>query len=107
MIDLDALAKAFAGFGHPTRLRIAVLLSEANMSPVQATARIEGSKLGAVAHHFRSLHAAGLIRQTSTRPRRGAVEHFYTLTDDSNELLNTLGLLPNVAAQERAPGSES
>ena len=104
MNDLEVLAKALGAFGHPTRLRIAVLLGEANMSPVQATARVEGSSLGAVAHHFRSLHAAGLIRQTSTRPRRGAVEHFYALTDDGKDLLNSLGLLPNVAAEERVPG---
>lgn len=78
-------------------------MSEGTLSPVQATARIEGSKLGTVAHHFRALHAAGLIRPTSTRARRGAVEHFYALTDDGKELLSTLGLLPNAAAQER-PG---
>jgi DNA-binding transcriptional ArsR family regulator len=91
--DLDALATALSAFGHPTRLRIAVLLSGEIMSPVQATPRIEQVTLGKVSHHFRVLHAAGLIRQTSTRQRRGAVEHFYMLTDDAQELLADLGLV--------------
>lgn len=37
--------------------------------------------LGAIAHHVRALARAGVIREVGTRPRRGAIQKFYVLSD--------------------------
>lgn len=93
MTDQEKLAKELAGLGHPTRLVIVGLLGDATtLSPRQATDLIDGPKLGAVAHHFRALSTAGLVEQVRTRPVRGAVEHFYSLTERGRQLAATLGL---------------
>jgi hypothetical protein len=64
---------------HPTQLYIikrAVADPEARFSPKQLQAE-SGEPLGNVAYHVRALYEKGLLRTAGTRPRRGAVEHFY------------------------------
>jgi DNA-binding MarR family transcriptional regulator len=76
-----ATAQLFAAVGHPIRLEVldAIELAASPLSPKQIADRT-GHKLPNVAYHVRILVDDGLIRQTRTRPVRGAVEHFYTLT---------------------------
>jgi hypothetical protein len=38
-----------------------------------------GASLSNVSYHVRQLAKAGLIELVATRPRRGALEHYYTL----------------------------
>src|SRR4051812_8939901 len=61
---------------HPLRFRILVALDEAVSSPNQVAQKL-GESLGRVAYHVKLLEKLGAIELVSTRPRRGAVEHFY------------------------------
>jgi DNA-binding transcriptional ArsR family regulator len=91
--DLEVLARALAALGHETRLRILVLLRDGStLSPREATERLSGDKLGKVAYHFRMLRDAGLITETRIAPVRGALQHFYVLSDRGRELLDDLKL---------------
>lgn len=62
--------------GHPLRFRVLATLDEGVASPNQIAQRL-GEPLGRVAHHVRLLAQLGAIELVSTRPRRGATEHFY------------------------------
>jgi len=55
------------------------VLSERVASP-RELATAFGEPLGRVSHHVRQLAATGHIELVRTRPRRGAVEHFYRAT---------------------------
>src|SRR5689334_13232978 len=61
---------------HPLRFRVLVALGEEVSSPNQVAQKL-GEPLGRVAHHVRLLARLGAIELVSTRPRRGATEHFY------------------------------
>ncbi|MFL5911749.1 MAG: helix-turn-helix domain-containing protein [Gaiellaceae bacterium] len=73
-----AVAKALA---HPTRIGILERMSSVGQTSPSEAADGGTASLPAVAYHMRELKTAGLIRPTHTRPARGAVEHFYELTD--------------------------
>lgn len=70
------IVKALA---HPLRARVLVALSERVASPNQL-ARELGEPLGRVSHHVRALARMRTIELVETRPRRGAIEHFYRAT---------------------------
>lgn len=61
---------------HPLRYRILARLNAGVASPVEM-AREMDVPVGRVSHHVRTLAGIGAIELVSTRPRRGAVEHFY------------------------------
>jgi DNA-binding transcriptional ArsR family regulator len=61
---------------HPLRHRLLVLLNEREASPKELADEL-GEPIGRVSHHIRTLARLGAITLTRTRPRRGAVEHFY------------------------------
>jgi DNA-binding transcriptional ArsR family regulator len=61
---------------HPTRIRVLAILKERKASPNELS-EILGEGLGTVAYHVRTLKNLGLVKLVSTRPRRGAIEHFY------------------------------
>jgi DNA-binding transcriptional ArsR family regulator len=61
---------------HPLRYRLLARLNAGEASPVEM-ARELGEPLGRVSHHVRALARLGAIELVRTRPRRGAVEHFY------------------------------
>jgi DNA-binding transcriptional ArsR family regulator len=69
----DRMLRAVA---HPLRFRVLVALGESVSSPNQIAQKL-GEPLGRVAHHVRLLARLGAIELVSTRPRRGATEHFY------------------------------
>jgi DNA-binding transcriptional ArsR family regulator len=69
----DRMLRAVA---HPLRFRVLVALDEQVSSPNQIAQKL-GEPLGRVAHHVRLLAQLGAIELVSTRPRRGATEHFY------------------------------
>lgn len=94
------IAKALA---HPLRARVLVALSERVASPNEI-ARELGEPLGRVSHHFRVLAKIGTIELVETRPRRGAVEHFYRATirpviDDASWAQLPIGARRSLAAQ--------
>lgn len=72
-IDDPRLVKALA---HPLRIQILNLLRDRVASPSELADEI-GAPLGNVSYHVRFLARIGLIELERTRPRRGAVEHYY------------------------------
>lgn len=72
---LDArLAKALS---HPLRPQILqILTTRGEASPVQIAEEL-GASLGVVSYHVRILRDHGCVELVHTRPRRGAVEHYY------------------------------
>jgi hypothetical protein len=77
--DWDRL---FAMSVHPTRVEILSAMEwlGSPLLPAQLTAVLEVKKgVGHVVYHMRKMSENGLLRLDSTRPVRGAVEHFYVL----------------------------
>jgi DNA-binding transcriptional ArsR family regulator len=68
------------GLAHPLRIEILRELEGGMASPSEIAERI-GAPLGNVSYHVRFLARIGLIELRETRPRRGAVEHYYQLLD--------------------------
>jgi len=61
---------------HPLRTRILQLLSEGVASPNEM-AKALGEPLGNVSYHVRILLDHECVELVETKPRRGALEHFY------------------------------
>jgi DNA-binding transcriptional ArsR family regulator len=72
-IDDPRLVK---GLAHPLRIHILRVLEDRVASPSEIAEEIE-APLGNVSYHVRFLARVGLIELSSTKPRRGAVEHYY------------------------------
>jgi DNA-binding transcriptional ArsR family regulator len=77
----DAAERA-RGFGDPTRLALAVALSEAEELCVCDLAWISGRAQNLVSHHLRALREQGLVDS-----RREGKLVMYALTDDGRALL--------------------
>jgi DNA-binding transcriptional ArsR family regulator len=78
-IDDPRYLKALA---HPTRIRVLAILRERKASPNELSEML-GEGLGTVAYHVRTLKSLGLVKLVGTRPRRGAIEHFYEAVEDA------------------------
>jgi predicted ArsR family transcriptional regulator len=77
---LDVEPRILRAYGHETRQKIiAALDSGAPLSPSELAKAI-GVALGSVAYHVTVLEKATVIELTTTKPVRGAVEHFYRLS---------------------------
>jgi hypothetical protein len=73
--------------GHPMPIAILEHVDEAGEASPRAFTRSHRAPLAAASHHFRTLDHAGLIQLLRTEPRRGAVEHFYVLSDRGHAVL--------------------
>jgi len=71
------LAKALS---RPLRANALVLIGEGVNSPKLIAAKL-GLDLRTVAYHVRVLRNLGCVELVETRPRRGATEHVYRLTE--------------------------
>jgi DNA-binding transcriptional ArsR family regulator len=71
---------------HPARDQILDVM-RAYGKPISPTqlARVTGASLGSTAYHVRTLTSAGVIELADEGRVRGAVEHFYALTQSENE----------------------
>jgi DNA-binding transcriptional ArsR family regulator len=98
-IPLDMLATGMLGFGHPIRVQALVLL-EAETSPRDLAEQIN-APLGVVSYHVRMLREYGLVEQTRTEPRRGALAHYYQRTEFADTLIGHLNGLLKVPARKR------
>ena len=88
-------ARLVKGLAHPLRIDILRVLEQGMASPSEIATRL-GAPLGNVSYHVRFLARVGLIELVETRPRRGAVEHYYRATS---------GLRMSEAAWAQMPGS--
>jgi predicted ArsR family transcriptional regulator len=65
--------------GHPVRVQALTILNERVASPNEIARALE-IEVGTAAYHVRALEKNGYIEMVSTRPVRGATEHFYRAT---------------------------
>jgi DNA-binding transcriptional ArsR family regulator len=72
-IDDPRFVKALA---HPLRVQILRVLQDRVASPSEIAAELSAS-LGNVSYHVRFLARSDLLELVETRPRRGAIEHYY------------------------------
>jgi DNA-binding transcriptional ArsR family regulator len=91
----SALSKVLA---HPTRIEFLQLLARRGELSPRDAATSTGVNLASVAYHVRELAAHGLVAVASTRPRRGAVQHFYRLTEQGRASVEAIA-----AVLEHAP----
>lgn len=79
-MDDHAAAEVTKALSHPLRLEYLRALSEQDeLSPSQF-AKESDEALGNVSYHVRALFEAGVLEVSSMVPRRGAMEHRYSLT---------------------------
>ena len=69
-------ARLVKGLAHPLRISILRVLEGRTASPSEIAEEID-APLGNVSYHVRFLARLGLVELAGTRPRRGAVEHYY------------------------------
>jgi DNA-binding transcriptional ArsR family regulator len=98
-----SVAKALS---HPTRIGILERMSEVGQTSPSEAADGGAASLPAVAYHMRELKTAGLIRPTMTRPARGAVEHFYELTDVGNAAIKAIRKVIELAPPPKQRGAK-
>lgn len=81
---------------HPLRREILrVLWTTDKNSPKEIAAALD-TALGVVSYHIRMLKDYGTVKVSHTKPRRGALQHFYRLTEDGRQLcLELFGPQPN------------
>jgi DNA-binding transcriptional ArsR family regulator len=89
------LAKALA---HPLRVAILAELEERTASPSDLAAGLDAS-LGLVSYHVRTLHRLGLVKLVETRPRRGALEHYYRAEDRPVITSDAWARVPSIVKQ--------
>lgn len=80
---LDWFAVATAGM-HATKIRVLEVMAERGNEPISPgeVAELIGENLGVVSYHIRLLAEKGHVRLVSTKPRRGALAHFYVASDE-------------------------
>jgi DNA-binding transcriptional ArsR family regulator len=94
-IDDPRYVKALA---HPLRIRILAMLAERRASPTQL-AKLLDLPVGKVSYHVRTLHKLGVIELESTRPARGALEHFYVASEPPRFSDEAWGRLDSIGKQ--------
>jgi DNA-binding transcriptional ArsR family regulator len=89
------LAKALA---HPLRVAILAELEERTASPSDLATDLDAS-LGLVSYHVRTLARLGLVKLVETRPRRGALEHYYRAEDRPVITSDAWAKVPSIVKQ--------
>lgn len=77
--DLDEATRMAKALSHPLRAKILARLNEVVASPNELSQEME-EPLGNVSYHVRALLELDCVELVKTRPRRGAVEHYYRAT---------------------------
>jgi DNA-binding transcriptional ArsR family regulator len=91
-IDNPDVAKALA---HPLRTRILAALEGRAASPSELASELDAS-IGVVSYHVRRLEALGFVKLVKREPRRGAVEHYYSMVHRPIITSETWGRLPTI-----------
>jgi DNA-binding transcriptional ArsR family regulator len=86
-VELDDLAVRLKSVGHSTRLRIVARLHTDGRSSPSEMADDLDEPLGNISYHVRQLLKGKLIALVDEQPRRGAVEHYYELTERGRQVL--------------------
>jgi DNA-binding transcriptional ArsR family regulator len=81
-MDDASAAEVTKALSHPLRIEyLRALATRRELSPSEF-ARESETPLGNVAYHVKALFEAGVLEVSSMVPRRGAVEHRYSLTGE-------------------------
>jgi DNA-binding MarR family transcriptional regulator len=97
-VDIERYAeivRRLNGLGHPLRIAALVTMGgagEEGASP-STVARAMGTPLSNTSYHVRQLVQNGLLREVKQIPRRGAIEHYYALTDAGRTALELVAAL--------------
>jgi DNA-binding transcriptional ArsR family regulator len=89
------LAKALA---HPLRVSILAILEERVASPREISDELD-APLGLVSYHVRTLARLGLAKLERTRPRRGALEHYYSAQERPVITSDAWASVPSIVKQ--------
>ncbi len=89
------LAKALA---HPLRVSILAILEERVASPREISDELD-APLGLVSYHVRTLARLGLAKLERTRPRRGALEHYYSAQERPVITSDAWATVPSIVKQ--------
>jgi DNA-binding transcriptional ArsR family regulator len=86
-------------FAHPLRVRIIEELAQGKVarSPSELADEFD-APLGNVSYHVRQLAAFGFLELRREVPRRGAVEHYYSLSPAGRKIAAKLAELDKVLA---------
>lgn len=85
---LLTLSNLMSAFGHPHRLRIlaSIYFADKPLSPVELAEGLN-ARLGTMAYHVRTLTAKGLLELDHEERVRGAVQHFYRLSEKGRSIM--------------------
>jgi DNA-binding transcriptional ArsR family regulator len=83
---------------HPMRLSILSIVEKRTASPKEIAQEI-GAPLTHVSYHVRQLAQLGLIKLERTTPRRGAVEHHYSMEAEPSVTPEAWREAPEIAKQ--------
>lgn len=96
LTQLEELAVALGGFSHPIKLQIAGLLKRKGKKRPEKTPKAMAAQLdmplGRLSYHVRQMAEVGLIRETRVEPVRGALAHYYELSDVGHEWMKRFKL---------------
>lgn len=108
------LAQLGRALGHPLRVEILTALLFKDEASPRELAGLLGQPLGTVSYHVRYLVTLDMLQLERMVPRRGAVQHFYSLKDELRRLLPAAAAVlaePPVAedgaARAASPGLET
>jgi DNA-binding transcriptional ArsR family regulator len=79
-MDDRQAAEVAKALSHPLRLALLRAVHDRRKLSPSEYARETGEPLGNVAYHVQALAAAGIFEVTDTAKRRGALEHYYSLS---------------------------
>lgn len=81
------LAQLGRALGHPLRVEILTALLRMDEASPRELAELLGQPLGTVSYHVRYLVTLDMLQLERMVPRRGAVQHFYSLKGELRRLL--------------------
>jgi DNA-binding transcriptional ArsR family regulator len=92
--QLELCGEQLKAIADPTRVKILYALCHGEVKSPNQMATGAGMPLGRLSYHVRLMLAKGIIVQDRWETVRGAVEHFYRLTDVGLEWAYCLGMIP-------------
>lgn len=95
------LVKALA---HPLRVSIMQALKDRTASPSELAEEL-GVPLPNLSYHIRMLVGLGLIKLVRTRPRRGAIEHYYKAAGPVQVTEQAWGEVPDLVKEAMVSGA--
>ena len=94
------MAKALS---HPARVLMLQLIDETGGASASDGAAASSFTVPDLTYHVRALQAAGFVKPVARRRVRGAVEHFYGLTDAGKAAVRITEIILRVSGEAVQP----